>query len=155
MLVHGMDRRRDTITPSNPQTQARQTVVWSKPAVQLPKVLHGLERFDGPPLKLRHAVPSPGQRRFLLRMECASGSSDSLNHNVSSPFADAEKNIARLAKGTRQVVVGKNPECAEMIPWDDLYQIDNEKIHATSLLPKFDDMVCYTHVGLNSSSSLC
>jgi hypothetical protein len=87
-------------------------------------------------------------------MECASGSSDSLNHNVSSPFADAEKNIARLAKGTRQVVVGKNPECAEMIPWDDLYQVDNEKIHATSLLPKFDDMVCYTHLGLNSSSSL-
>jgi hypothetical protein len=135
-----MERRRDIITPTNPQTQAQQTVIWRKPAVRLPRVLFGSERFDGSPVKLKHAVPSPGQRRFLIRMEC--GSSESLSCNISSPFSTAEDNIARLAKGTREVVIGKFPNDSKLVPWDELFQIDNEKIYTTSYLPKFDDMVC-------------
>ncbi len=132
------------MTPVNPQTQAQQTVLWSKLPVQLPKVLHGFERFDGAPLKLKHVVPSPGQRRFLLGMECAIGSSSALQGNFSSPFASAEYNITRLAKGTRKVVVAplaQEAQDAKMVPWDELFQADNEKLHASTYVPMFDDMV--------------
>ena len=132
------------MTPVKPQTQAQQTVLWSKPPVQLPKVLHGFERFDGAPLKLKHVVPRPGQRRFLLGMECACGSSSALQGNVSSPFASAEYNISRLAKGTRKVVVAQEVQDAEMVPWDELFQADNDKLHSSAYVPKFDDMVCAT-----------
>ena len=139
-MLDCMEMRRDIMTPNNPQTQTQQTVVWCKPAVQLPKVLRGSECFDGTPLKMKHDVPSPGQRCFLIRMEC--GSSESLSCNISSPFSMAEMNIARLAKGTRQVIVGQIPKGSESVPWDELFQVDNDKIHSTAYLPKFDDMVC-------------
>jgi hypothetical protein len=132
------------ITPVNSQTQAQQTVVWSKPSVQLPKVLNGIERFDGAPLKFKHAVASAGQRRFLISMEC--GSCHAHRANVLSPFATAEDNIARLAKGTRKVMVNPIPQDvqadAETVPWNELFQADNDKLHASSYVPKFDDMVC-------------
>lgn len=106
--------------------------------MQLPKVLHGLEQYDGAPLRLKHAVPSPGQRRFLLRMEC--GSSDELHVNISSPFAKAEDNIARLTRGTRLVTLTR-PQHVGAVPWVDLFQADNDKLHASYVVPKFDDMV--------------
>ena len=137
------EKQRNVLTPVNPQTQAQQTVVWSKPSVQLPKVLHGLEQYDGAPLRLKHAVPSPGQRRFLLRMEC--GSSDELHVNISSPFAKAEDNIARLTRGTRLVTLTRPQHvCVQdvgAVPWVDLFQADNDKLHASYVVPKFDDMV--------------
>jgi hypothetical protein len=133
------------LTPVNAQTQAQQTVVWSKPSVQLPKVLKGVERFDGAPLKFKHAVASSGQRRLLISMEC--DSSHAPRVNILSPFATAEDNIARLAQGTRKVIVNPIPQDvqahdAEMVPWNELFQADNDMLHASSYAPKFDDMVC-------------
>jgi hypothetical protein len=143
-----ISEKQRNITPTNPQTQAQQTVVWSKPSVLLPKILNGEERFDGEPLKLKHAVTSPGQRRFLVSMECGRSHVDVLQRraNVSSPFAAAEDNIARLAKGTRKVVVAPAPQHVEVlnsggVPWDELFQSDNDKLHSSSHVPKFDDMV--------------
>ena len=150
-MMTTISEKQRNITPANPQTQAQQTVVWSKPSVQLPKILNGEERFDGEPIKLKHALVSPGQRRFLVRMECGRCHVpvDVLQRgaNVSSPFAAAEDNIARLAKGTRKVVVAPTPEHVEVhnsggVPWDELFQADNDRLHSSSHVPKFDDMVC-------------
>ena len=140
-------RQHTASTPESPnaQTQARQTDVWKKPSLQLPLVVQGSERFDGAFLKLKHSVPSPGQRRFLLSMECGScRESDVLHCTFSSPFANAEQNIARLAKGTRRVVVGNNPAVldAAKVPWEQLIQWDNDELHANSCVPKFNDLVC-------------
>jgi hypothetical protein len=132
------ERQRDVLTPVNPQTQAQQTVVWSKPSVQLPKVLQGFERYDGAPLRLKHTVPSPGKRRFLISMEC--GSSVDLHVNISSPFAKAEDNIARLTRGTRLVKLTRVQDVGA-VPWVDLFQADNDKLHSSYVAPKFDDMV--------------
>ncbi len=139
---------RDVITPVNPQTQAQQTVVWSKLPLELPKVLHGTERFDGAPLKMKHSVPTPGQRRALVSAEC--GAADAHRWHALSPFAAAEKNILRLSKGTRHVVIGSKPVNLEThspasVPWDQLFQVDNSNLHSSSCVPTFDDMVRIMH----------
>jgi hypothetical protein len=141
-------RQKQAMTPPNAQTQARQTDVWKKPSLQLPRVVQGSERFDGTLLKLKHVVPSPGQRRYLLSMECGSADAPQRSSSsLSSPFANAEQNIARLAKGSRRVVVSTSSavlllDGSAKIPWDELMRADNSKLHASSYVPKFDDMVC-------------
>ena len=110
--------------------------------MQLPKVLQGFERYDGAPMRLKHTVPSPGKRRFLISMECGS----SVDHvNISSPFAKAEDNIARLTRGTRLVTLTRPQHVGVQdvgaVPWVDLFQADNDKLHASYVVPKFDDMV--------------